>query len=106
MTRPVVQVDPAVCFGAAQIRRVRVEDVGAWVWAEGSVDRVVADSRDLTRAEVLVACWFLGEYGSPEWRARWGEWARQVGYRLAAQDAAYGGIPDPPGRSDDSGGDQ
>lgn len=91
--RPVVTVNPAMRSGAPCVNgtRVPVESIACAVWLDGGVDAAMADY-DLTRHDVLVACWFAGTYGLPgrrlaltltaTWRRRWGVWADGVHDRL------------------------
>jgi hypothetical protein len=85
------------------------------VWNE-NVDEAMS-MWDLSRAEVLVACWFVGATGimtihtetaerkrinsaykanltSIEWRRRWSKWANDYAVLLWSSD--YGNVPDPP----------
>ena len=104
--RPVVTVDPRMNFGAPSVRGVEVGTIGELVWAGEPVGMVCANY-DLTREQVLTACWFLGRFGIEDatpsmrhgayWRARWGTWA------WAADDAMWRGrwqdVTDPPTRN-------
>jgi uncharacterized protein (DUF433 family) len=57
---------------------------------------------NLTRGEVLVACWYaaeinvvrLGQRRRGPWQARWGEWAQDA--QGALWKADYDAVPDPP----------
>ena len=80
--RPYVSVHPGVRFGRPCVRNTRldVETVAACIWS-GWTPEEVADEFGVTRADVMVACWYVGTYGIPgpdDWRARWGEWATSV----------------------------
>lgn len=109
-----VWIDPArksgePCIGGT---RIPVSMVAELVWAEdvGAAE----DTWDLTRGQVLVACWYAGAYGIVElhdrngyrtrlptaWRRRWREWAWQVHPALwEVTRLDYDAIPDPPGRT-------
>lgn len=41
----------------------------------GGIAEVIKTYPRLTRAEVLVACWWAGEYGPKRFRKVWSEWA-------------------------------
>ena len=107
--RPYVSVGPAMRSGQPCVNntRLRVEDAAGMAWVEG-VD-VAADEYDVTRGDVLVACWFAGTYGLPgrslaltrTWRDRWGAWAREVhGALWETSSVDYGEVPDPPARDE------
>jgi uncharacterized protein (DUF433 family) len=78
------------CIGG---HRLDVVTIARHVWADG-VDSVQIPWPYLTRAEILTACWYLGCYGAPNWRERWGSWTDQH------EDAMWSGrwdeVPDPP----------
>lgn len=97
--RPMVTVDPAVCFGRPAVNGVSCEAIVGMVLA-GEDLAVAAEEYGLTRVQVLVACWHQGLYGSRRLRRRWGTWARDVAGPVLwkADPSLYAGIPDPPGR--------
>ena len=108
--RPFIGIDPAMCSGQPTVNHTRlsVDAVTGMVWAGESVDQV-ADEYDITRADVLVACWYAGTYGLPGerrkvlaatrwWRERWGKWAEQVSGAL--WKSQYDAVPDPLGKDD------
>jgi uncharacterized protein (DUF433 family) len=106
MTGPQVVVNPAVRAGQPQIKGIPVVALCDVVWAGESVDRV-ADDYNLTRADVLVGCWYAGMLGlpgerrkvlaaTPLWRKRWGAWAEKVTAALWSPPVKYDVIPDPP----------
>lgn len=79
---PFVSLSPAMRWGAPTINHTRlpVSAIAGMLWAEKSV-AAVCDDYEITRADVLVACWYLGMYGSHEnrqWRRRWHGWAQAV----------------------------
>ncbi len=111
MTDAYVWIDPARRSGEPCIggHRLPVELIVDNVWAEG-VD-FPQSMWNLTRAEVLVACWYVGagnvvrlhgnnsEYVAyrGSWRKRWGAWAKQVHDELwNVTTCDYDAIPDPP----------
>lgn len=103
MSDAYVWIDPArrsgePCVGGT---RIPVEMVVGVVWAYG-MSEAITHWPDLTRAQVLTACWYAGTgypvrlhgedggYRPKPWpRAdRWGEWAQ------AMHDALWSGRPD------------
>lgn len=104
---PFIAVCPAMRSGQPTINgtRLPVDAVVGLVWAQG-VD-VAAEDYDLTRADVLIACWFAGSYGLPGrrealfpvrlWPKRWGAWAVEVHQALwSVSNVDYEAVPDPP----------
>lgn len=111
MSDAYVWIDPArrsgePCIGGT---RVPVYMVVEMVWANGVT--VAEETWCLSRAQVLVACWYAGA-GFPVqlhgrggyqtrfpavWRRRWRTWAEQVAGDLWAASGVYcDAIPDPP----------
>lgn len=109
--RPYIAVDPAMRSGQPCLNgtRLTVEAVVGLVWA-GETVATVADEYDITRADVLVPCWYAGVVGLPgrrglhptrSWRDRWGAWAAQVHDALWSTSALdVDAVPDPPARDD------
>lgn len=95
--RPHVRTDPAQRFGQPAVKGISVEAIGSMVIAEQNVT-TVADEYGLTRGDILVACWWLGLYGSKSWRRLWRDWANGTAgpamWRAATVN--YDDIPDPP----------
>lgn len=95
--RPHIRVDPAQAFGQPAVAGVPAESVGGTVWVESVA--VAAHDYDLTRGQVLVACWFLGTQGPRKWRTRWKTWATAAGIAMwDVRTCDYDAVPDPPGR--------
>lgn len=122
-TGPYVWIDPARRSGEPCISGTRtpVEHVVECVW-DGGVD-LAAHAYQLSRAQVLVACWYAGAYGvtvlhgrqtnagradyrphyrerfREPWRARWRDWAESVAIPLwRVSEIDYDAIPDPPSK--------
>ena len=108
--RPYITVDPQVRFGRPRIRDtgVTIGDVVGRVWGGDSAEDV-AEDYDLTRADVLVACWFVAAYGAEDVAAqldghfkrwgrtlsrRWEQWADAS--TVALGKGEYDDVPDPP----------
>jgi uncharacterized protein (DUF433 family) len=80
------------CVGG---HRLSVVTIARLVWGEGgSVELANATYSYLTRAQVLTACWYLGCYGAPVWRERWGSWTDQ--HEDAMWSGRWDDVPDPP----------
>lgn len=96
--RPWIILDPAQNFGHPALGRgrVKVSDVLDRLDA-GENWRAVADDYNLTRADLLTACWFDARYGvGTEPRADWLDWWEA--YEPALWKAAnYDDIPLPHG---------
>jgi uncharacterized protein (DUF433 family) len=98
---PFVSISPAMRCGAPCLNNTRlpVSAIAGMLWAEKSV-AAVCDEYDISRADVLIACWYVGMYGSYEnrrWRRRWRGWAEQVhGDLWKVTTVDYDAVPDPP----------
>lgn len=98
---PEVWTNPGFSFGepCTANRRIPVETIAGAVRAGDSVDAVAAEF-DLTRGDVLVACWYAARH-IPRWRRRpeWRAWveSREVEFALWHVDTVdYDAVPDPP----------
>ena len=105
--RPHVWVDPGRQFGGPCVAgtRVTVETVAVDVWS-GGVSRSM-EAVDLTREQVLVACWFhacwrpRGVKEGAALRASAVAWAGWVAeHERAIWESAWDQIPDPPSKAD------
>lgn len=96
-TWPVVVADPRIRFGRPRVGHTATEDVAGMIWAGEPVD-VVCDEYELTRHQVLLACWFEATYGPPRRRRAWREWADQAHRTLGGWTKPFDldAIPDPP----------
>ena len=85
--------DPAVRSGAPTIENhgLEAEFVTRRVLRFGVASEM--EGYQLTREEVLVACWWSGTYGSRRLREALGEWAGTAGTHLWYRCIS---IPDPP----------
>lgn len=119
---PFVSINPAMRSGAPCINgiRVPVSAVAGTVLGYGVAEAM--SSYDLTRHDVLVACWYVGTYGVDDvswrgdgkpqrlhrgpskgggWRGLWGQWAADVSGALwNVTTLDLDAIPDPPTRED------
>jgi uncharacterized protein (DUF433 family) len=94
--RPHVVVDPAQAWGQSNVKGVGVDHIAGMLLA-GEDMATVADEFGLTRADVLVACWYLGMFGSRRWRRLWRDWAERAGKAMwDVRTVDYDAIPDPP----------
>lgn len=102
--RPTIVIDPAIQFGQPCLagRRVPAEAVAGCVWAGDAVD-AVAEDYDLTRADVLIACWYVAKEGTFRTRRHrvraeeWRDWAADNHRTLASWDGVDPATaPDPP----------
>ena len=95
--RPVVEVQPGLRFGRPAIEGVSCNALSERV-AAGEDPRDVADDYDFTRAQILVACWYVAEHQTEPWSAGWKTWAQQAYRHLVSGD--HDKIPDPPSKED------
>ena len=85
-TKPeVVEKLPSVVFYAPiampgiptlEGHRLGAEMVASYAWHHG-IDEV-CETYDLSRADVLVCCWWAGMFHTRAWKKRWGEWAQMA----------------------------
>lgn len=60
-------------------RRLGAEDMADRYWHFGDVYQFeILDSYELTRSELLIACWYTATYGSRTYRRRWNDWAQSI----------------------------
>lgn len=97
-----VSADPAVQFGRPCIdgTRIPAENIAELVAAGETVEGVCEDF-NLTRAQVLVACWYYTRHGvgdgfglRTKLRAAWGPWLADTHRQFAARE--HDAIPNPP----------
>lgn len=115
-----IRIHPGILSGTPCLEgtRIPVYLVAEMVWADGVAS--AQETWDLTREQVLVACWFAGSYGTlhlwaepekeddpwsspdayrpnpvcPEWLERWRPWAQAAAGALWRGD--FAGVSDPP----------
>lgn len=98
---PYVSLNPAKRSGQPCINGTRIptENWAENVWAGDEPEWLASlfsvQGHVFTRADVLVACWYMGEHGGRAWQKRWREWARSVHGEL--WHGRYD-VPDPPSR--------
>ncbi|MEO3856185.1 DUF433 domain-containing protein [Acrocarpospora sp. B8E8] len=95
--RPYIVIDPAQNFGQPAIARTRVQIAHIIDWLEsGDLVHVVQDEYGLTRADLLVACWFEARYGTGAHpRDEWLDWLEDHEPALWSAKG-YEEIPFPP----------
>lgn len=103
--RPYISVSPDMKSGTPVIRghRLGADFIAERYWYLGEVmDFEILDAYELTRADVIVCCWFVAEHGPRLWRKRWGPWARSVWARTGPGSGwwspDYADVPLPPTR--------
>lgn len=91
LERPYVRVEPGLRCGRPNVAGISCEAIALDVWDGMSVDETAA-TFNLTRAQVLVACWFEGRHGAL--RRSWREWVIQAARSMAHDQ--WDDVPDPP----------
>jgi len=77
--RPFIAIDPAMRSGEPTINHTRLPvDAVLGVLAAGESIEHAMDDYDVTRADILVACWYEGTYGSRKRRRQLGAWAKEA----------------------------
>lgn len=95
---PQVTVSPAHRFGAPAIKGISTVAIAGTVMAGEDVGRI-AHEYDLSRHEVLLACWFEGIHG--DYRKKWGRWAEAIQPKLGGwQPFDPATEPGPPDREE------
>lgn len=95
--RPRIQVDPATYSGQPTITWRIPPEIPCWSYWDGeSVEAITRNWPAITRSRLLVACWYLGKYGSRTWQKRWRAWADENFGLLHIRQ--YDDIPLPPTR--------
>jgi len=95
---PFVSIRPDMRFGNPSINgtRLPVDTLAEAAW-EGLEPSEIEQQWDVRRADILVACWYVGRYGSRRWVKRWGEWSERVAPVLwESSTVDYAAVPWPP----------
>lgn len=93
--RPVVTIQPGMRWGYPTVGAVSTEAVAGMVWA-GEPVHVVADEYDLSRPQVLIACWYETTHG--QYQQQWAVWLGVAGPALARRNVDWATVPDPPSK--------
>lgn len=107
---PHVWVDPARQSGKPCIAGTRIPTASAarYVWDGPGVAGALKAWPDVTRGQILVACWYEAVHGSggtdAGMRLVWARWAELAGEAMWSAEVAYDTIPDPPSREEVAGG--
>ncbi len=80
------------CIGGT---RIDVETVTERIWWGESGDEIAA-YYEISRAQVLLACWYQARHGTRTWRKRWDAWECQNWDALAWN--RWDRVPFPPAR--------
>lgn len=99
-----VSIDPARQSGrpCLNLTRITTETVAGCVLAGDNVDFVAEQyAPHLTRADVLLACWYQARYGAKLWRGPWAGWAQTV--HADMWHGRWDAVTDPPTREEPSG---
>jgi uncharacterized protein (DUF433 family) len=75
-----ISLDPGIKSGEPCIAGTRL--TAAWmadhIWSGWTLQDIQKDWDYLTRADLMVACWYVGIHTSRTWRKRWGKWAKDA----------------------------
>lgn len=97
ITRPVITIDPEVRFGRPHIQGISCDAIAEHIMA-GEDPAEVATTYGLTRAEALLACWWIGINGIGRLGHYWTDWAETNHTALA--HGQYDQIQDPPAQTE------
>jgi len=107
MDRPVLTIDPAVQGGTVCVEDTRIpaSQIGGSVFAGDSPDEVARDY-GITRQQVLLCCWYWGDYEQfartkqgRDVRKRWGAWLKTAHLHFA-RSLHPSKLDDPPIRAE------
>lgn len=90
---PRVTISPNEGAGQAMIRGVMTTLIAE---SQAAGFQHILDSLQVTRHEVIVACWFETRYGGQEYMGRWALWATYVEAELARGEINLDDLPMPP----------
>lgn len=79
---PFVSYDPSIQGGAPCLNHTRMTVItvaNMWWGSRESLESMIEREWPVeSRADLLVAAWFVGTHGTKLWRTRWGEWAKSI----------------------------
>lgn len=79
--------------------RIPAELVAGVCWAHGMDEAETQWEPYVDRDGVLLACWYMGRYGTRTWRKRMASWIEDADYALwHGEDESWDNCPDPPMR--------
>jgi uncharacterized protein (DUF433 family) len=97
MTEPYIHISPGMRGGEPVIggTRLPAEQI-AWMWWGGLSTQtdIQRSYPSVTRAHLIVACWYVTRFKPRTWRKRWGEWAHE--WFGAMWHGAWEEVPLPP----------
>lgn len=96
--RPHVTVDPRVYSGQPTIRGLRIPTrmIAEIVYERDERPEWILENYDITRDDVLVACWFEATHGrSRKLRKVWRDWATE-NFPILWRSGSWDGVPYPP----------
>ena len=75
---PHVAFAPYMRFGSPTINNTQtaVETIIKRWWCATETLELMLEDFSITRGDLLVACWYMGIYGTGVWKRRWGQWAK------------------------------
>jgi uncharacterized protein (DUF433 family) len=89
-----VWVTPQRLGGAACVGGTRISAITVARIAVDGIDAVLVAYPDLTRVQVLIACWYVAQHGAKRWADAWGAWADE--HEQAMWSGNWDKVPDPP----------
>ena len=92
-----VTIDPGLMCGEPTINHHRItarEIAATWWGTDYSLEFIEANWPGINRVAVLVACWYMGIYGTRTWKKRWKDWLLIADGKLWEDN--YGACPLPP----------
>lgn len=95
--RAYISIEPGIKSGEPCIggTRLTAEWVAGHIWDGWTQDDILTDWDYLTRADLMVACWYVSQYGPRVWRRRWSTWAVEA-FHCLWESAKQADCPWPP----------